>query len=138
MRGLVFAVVLFVSCGTRNPQIDGTFVPFVTDFEKCQGKVISTTIVFGATRADTVLGVCSTMNYGMYTERKITISPIGWARLGLIQKKALIFHELLHCEQGYNDVYNPVDVGDWMYYQNLPEAETVLRWGPNYRRYCVN
>jgi hypothetical protein len=88
-----------IGCGRTH--IEDEFVPYVSQFEQealKRGKQIQvkTSIEFGTPPFNEAIGYCDVNPFN----KKIIIYEPLWSRFGELSKRALLFHELGHCELG--------------------------------------
>jgi len=87
-----------------NITSDATFDPYVEQFEEDYGQYIGDIPINFAKLEDQKIGVCYTWDSG---HAEVEIDPDFWKVATELEKKALIYHELGHCELGrdhYDDI----------------------------------
>jgi hypothetical protein len=77
-----------------NTFIDPAFVRYVEDFELAFGKFVDVYMGFEEDLDNGNHGECWRFTDGY---REVVINSKGWDRMTILQRRALIFHELGHC-----------------------------------------
>jgi hypothetical protein len=132
MRSLLVIAICFLNVACGKGQIGNDFVPLVSQFEdeaRARGKnlTVSSEIKFGHLDTGTS-GLCQS-GLGHNT---ITILKGSWDSMNDDGKRALLYHELGHCELGksHDEHESRVDIDGTNYSKTsimYPELNKVLR-----------
>lgn len=97
-RRLLILSLLFISCGKqykiKTKSTNPIFLDYIKEFEAYYNNNITTPINFGSLSPE-YSGVCNEYTNG---SKEIIINKNHWDKNNSIINKALIFHELGHCE----------------------------------------
>jgi hypothetical protein len=139
MKYLLAISVVFCSCG-RPQNVDPELQQYVDSFEECIPHTDRIdAVVFGEMFKDGAQGYCDMRinpTKRGYVEQVIVIDRAIWNDLPEISRKALMFHEMLHCVDFKLDLYEAKDYKDWMYWQGVPPEVYEDSWVDNEAKYC--
>lgn len=128
--------ILTTACG-REVYIDAELCPYVEEYERICGSIENTTTIKFSDISGTSVARCSEIEkFALPTEWFIYIEREFWDKSSEYQRKFLVFHELLHCEKGYNDLKSQESQDDWMYGYTASEAVIRESWEKNKQKYC--
>ena len=139
MRALLAFSMLFCSCG-RPQSLDPELAPYVAKYHKCLPETQRIdAVVFGEMFKEGTQGYCDMRlnpTKRGYVEQVIVIDRAIWNDLPEISRKALMFHEMLHCVDFKLDLYEAKHYTDWMFWQGVPPEVYETHWAENEDKYC--
>lgn len=102
MRTAKLLLTLAVACGTEgahHPGTDPVFSTYLSDYTGATGWQVHSTVNFGYVSSDRAIAFCEVGNHKIIVDRR------KWYGLTEIQRKALVYHELGHCDRGYDHTW---------------------------------
>ena len=90
---LLILLLTLISCQKRKPYVDPDLEPYVAKYEGIVGHETNASVVYGSITIKDAIGYCQ--------NHKVTILKSFFIQTDEITREILIFHELIHCDQGY-------------------------------------
>jgi hypothetical protein len=135
---LALALMALTACGGLDKQYDPELATELAELqEECPAFMALATqqIKFGDTHGS--IGICQETFYPFgEADRVVTINKNYWDKTTNTNRKALLAHELLHCEYRLKDLYSKSDENNWMYWRAVAPEKTVENWAANVKQYC--
>jgi hypothetical protein len=136
MRLYLALLTLTTSCGRYF--VEDSLQPYVEDFAAhCRATTRVDEVVFGDLPKPEHLALCTTTPDLNNVYTVVTVRKETWVLMSELEKRRVMWHELLHCTTGAPDLYGDANKPDIMYaYDDTDDATVLAYWDANIAKYC--
>jgi hypothetical protein len=136
MKLYIALLTLVIGCGRRF--IDESLQPYVSDFARhCRPTTRVDEVVFGDLPKPEHLALCTTTPDLNNVYTVVTIRKDTWLKMSELERRRVMWHELLHCIVAAPDLYGNSNKTDIMYaYDDVSSFDVLAYWDANTAKYC--